>query len=353
MIKTLVLRIGDKWWWVTVVLSDLFYSERCALRTAKISRVDLENLASLVDALAWPVVAVAALLMFHRPLRGWLKERPQKAKLGPLEFEWASAVARTQVALEAESVLAPASSNTTLSNDGRKVAEPDSPAGSVIRESTTLEVTLRRSLQEAGVEDGSSSLAGLARQAANAGLIDARTATAVEGIATMRNLAAHSPERLTAEQASQFSFLVQSTASLIEAQARISRNMSPGRSNISPDDIATVVAENGPAEVVAIALKSTSPVKQRQTATALVGLGHIPAAMDIACEISNRGEARSVGVAVLDYIARVPPEQQQEGLRELERLRPRLKPAQLRDMRDHAQKVGVALPGEWMDEPTS
>ncbi|WP_207568065.1 hypothetical protein, partial [Mycolicibacter engbaekii] len=141
--------------------------------------------------------------------------------------------------------------------------------------------------------------------------------------------------------------------SVVEAQERLARNMSAGAGNINPDDVATIVQADGPTRLVAEALQSNSPVKQRQTATALLQHGYIAAALDIACQIPNRSEARTVGIAVLDYISGLPAEQQQEGLSELERLRFRLRPPQLRDMRDHAQKVGVTLPVGWMEAPTN
>ncbi|WP_165757879.1 hypothetical protein [Mycolicibacter engbaekii] len=172
--------------------------------------MDLESLASLIDALAWPVIVIVGLLLFQKPLRLWLKERPQRLKVGPFEAEWASAAARTQVALESESELVGPPSSASNASWG----SVDSPAAAIIHESTSLEVTLRRALQEAGVEDESLGLAALAKQAADASLIDVRTATALEGIATMRNLAVHSPGRITAEQAAQFAELAQSTASV-------------------------------------------------------------------------------------------------------------------------------------------
>lgn len=81
----------------------------------------------------------------------------------------------------------------------------------------------------------------------------------------------------------------------------------------------------------------------------LVGLGELSAAMDIACQISNRAEARSVGRAILDHIAKLPNEQRHEGLGQLERLRLRLGAPQRRDIREKAEAVAVELPPEWME----
>jgi hypothetical protein len=314
--------------------------------------MDLKDIASLVDASAWPAVAVVGLVMFSRPLRGWLKDRPLKVKIGPIEAEWASAAAKAQVALESESNLAEAPGVGDDRHHEDKAAKAE-PAASVIQEATSLEITLRRCLLEAGVEDTADGLAGLARKAVTASLISERTATAIEGIATLRNLAVHSPERITTEQASQFAALARTTESVIDARGRVAQNIAPGTDNVSPADIAILVRDNGPAEIVKTARSSGSPVKQRQAATALAQLGEVSAAIDIACAIQNRSEARSVGRAVLDYIAKLPGDQQHESLEQLERLRPRLGAPQLRDIREHAEQVGVKLPSEWMVVPAS
>lgn len=135
---------------------------------------------------------------------------------------------------------------------------------------------------------------------------------------------------------------------IANARAGFVENMQPGTDNVRTADIATLFREdNGPAWIVENALMSKAPVKQRQVATALVNLGALSAAIDIACAIPNRAEARSVGGELLRHIARGPEEQRVIGLVQLGRLRMRLGKPQRRDIREEAASLGVELPREW------
>ena len=80
--------------------SPMGSSWRCASRSdrpARLGGVDgLSFVASLVRSLAWPAAVVAAVLVWRRPLVGWLAVPPRRVKVGPggVEAEWSEQTAR-------------------------------------------------------------------------------------------------------------------------------------------------------------------------------------------------------------------------------------------------------------------
>jgi hypothetical protein len=158
----------------------------------------LEFIASLVHSLAWPAAAVVMVVVLRKPI-GAALQRLSKAKVGPVEAEFDQELAEVREELKRAPELAsqPAGEQTTsmlsLPDELTRLAEA-SPRAAVLEAFARVEARLRELLTDAGVEvrEGLSGVA-LARLAHQHELISAESLKAVEGLAVMRNLAAHSP----------------------------------------------------------------------------------------------------------------------------------------------------------------
>jgi hypothetical protein len=156
--------------------------------------------ASVVQSLAWPSSVVAVVVVLRKPI-GAALQRLSRAKVGPVEAEFDQELAEvrkelqrapelTEKADKAGETLVPMLS---LPEELNRLAEA-SPRAAVLEAFARIEARLRELLTEAGVElSGAQGAVALARLAHRHGLISAETLNAVEGLAVMRNLAAHSP----------------------------------------------------------------------------------------------------------------------------------------------------------------
>lgn len=157
-----------------------------------------ELAASLVGSLAWPVAVVALLLIFRHSVRGLLSGSLRKLRLGPAgaELEWQEAAGEAAV----EAVAAAVSSRPVDSDDAATATllKAD-PAGAVLKAHGELWTLLR---QGAGDTIGGGRPA--VRSALSQGLITEKTAKALEGLLVLRNLAAHRPEEVTEERATDY-----------------------------------------------------------------------------------------------------------------------------------------------------
>src|SRR5262245_21986471 len=156
----------------------------------------MEFVSSMASALAWPVVAVVAVMFFGRDVRRWLKERPTKVKFGPVEAEWMRQAAITEAKLDSPEAQVTAGRRDGHTDSLANALKPEAtgePLVAVLRASSAVEDSLRTKLAQAGAQDfGQLGLTGLASLANRQGLISGRTADALDGLAVMRNLAAHS-----------------------------------------------------------------------------------------------------------------------------------------------------------------
>ncbi|WGW11856.1 hypothetical protein LWF01_17475 [Saxibacter everestensis] len=153
-----------------------------------------EFTASLVGSLAWPLVVLAVATLFRRQLATLLARPFTTLKAGPLEVVWSQEVAEIEAnlgepALEETRRLDSARPSEQLAEIARIA-----PAAAVLQAFAQVEAQLRQLLIDAGLATGRGSATQLVRRAHEAGLVQVETVKAVEGIAMLRNLAAHGHE---------------------------------------------------------------------------------------------------------------------------------------------------------------
>jgi hypothetical protein len=178
-----------------------------------------EFIAQLVSALAWPITVVAALVFLRRPLERWMRERPSRIKAGPVEVEWDSVISKVQADLDQPGVPDPAaltSSAETQDRDLYLLARATPPAA-IVEACRRVEAELRRRLSAIGMEVPQAGLSALAQLAHRHGLINEATQRSIAGLVTLRNLAVHAPDRVSAEEALEFVALAEATLYAITA----------------------------------------------------------------------------------------------------------------------------------------
>jgi hypothetical protein len=154
----------------------------------------LEFAASLVRSLAWPVAALAAVVILRGPLAEMLHRGVHRVRAGPLEVEFKEELAEVRKELERS----PELRDTTVEG-GEGVLLPDdllrlaelSPRAAILEAFARVEERIRQILPDGGPEVKLRGGAALARVAHQRGLISDETLNAVEGLAVLRNLAAH------------------------------------------------------------------------------------------------------------------------------------------------------------------
>jgi hypothetical protein len=161
-------------------------------------------IASLVSSLAWPVAVVVLLFLLRHRITELFEQIPRRVKAGPLEVEWDRTVAVTATAL-----VAPRQERAdVLPSDDLADLSPladTHPAAAVLDAAARVEGALRARFEAAEMDvPPSRGLRDLARRAVEAALIDAETARTVEGLAILRNLAAHGREEVSPERAREF-----------------------------------------------------------------------------------------------------------------------------------------------------
>jgi hypothetical protein len=172
---------------------------------------ELQFIASLVSSLTWPVAVVTIVLLFRTKLAELLSSGIRRLKAGPFEVEWDRTSSEVRVELDQPGV-----PSIDVSTDrgpfARDLAELTriSPTAAVVQGYARVEVALREKLS--GIEDDAklrTSAAGLARLAAQQNKITDETARAIEGLAILRNLAAHGGVRdMTTDRAMDYLVLV-------------------------------------------------------------------------------------------------------------------------------------------------
>jgi hypothetical protein len=157
----------------------------------------VEDAASLIRAvasLAWPLVALAAILLFRAQIIGLFSSGVRRVKAGPVEVEWDRQVSEIEAEIEQPGVPPPHSlPGGPVADELRAVAQ-QAPGAAVMEAYAVLERTIRAILHRARIEaepDVRIGAVGLARVAVQADLITEETLRAVEGVAVLRNLAAH------------------------------------------------------------------------------------------------------------------------------------------------------------------
>jgi hypothetical protein len=162
----------------------------------------LQLVVALVQALAWPLVVLVAVLILRPALVELLgREGLRRLKAGPLEAEWERQISRTEAELDVPPV-APTDLGGLVSDDLGEVARR-APAAAVLEAFARVERELRRVVGPAPAADRRGAVS-LARLALERELLPKATVRAVEGMAVLRNLAAHGRGEVLVEQALEY-----------------------------------------------------------------------------------------------------------------------------------------------------
>jgi hypothetical protein len=134
------------------------------------------------------------LVLFRRQLSSLLARPFSSLRAGPLEVVWEQQVAEVEAELLiAEPPTSWEGTDDSATEDLRQVARL-SPAAAVVRAFARIEKQLLQLMQDAGVEPGRGPVVQTARRSLEAGLVTPETVRAIEGVAVLRNLAAHDRE---------------------------------------------------------------------------------------------------------------------------------------------------------------
>lgn len=160
--------------------------------------------ASLTHSLAWPAGAVVVVIVLRRPIGRALNRGVRRLKAGPVEVEFDQELAEVREELrkspELAAVEVPALAGR-LSDDLARLAEI-SPRSAVMEAFIRVEARLSELVEGSNEPTRYRSARQMARLARDRGLISDETLTAVDGLAILRNLVAHSPsEEIDAERA--------------------------------------------------------------------------------------------------------------------------------------------------------
>jgi hypothetical protein len=175
--------------------------------------VDTEQfIASLVSSLAWPVAVVGTAIAFRRQIGQLLTTGPLKRlKMGSVEaeFERRTAEVETKLAVPPEVAVTERVAGATVVEELAPVADV-SPSSAVLEAFERVQQDIRARLEAAGFSraDQPWGVVGLAQRAKAGGLITPQSLEAVEGVAVMRNLAAHRPDDVSREAALEYLALI-------------------------------------------------------------------------------------------------------------------------------------------------
>jgi hypothetical protein len=154
--------------------------------------------ASILHSVAWPASAIVIASIFRKPLAAAINRGVRRLKAGPVEVEFDQEMAEVRQELRSSPELAAAEVpvlNGVLSADLARLAEI-SPQSAVLEAFKRIEGRLEELLEDAGASvlpDRRPSAVAIARMARRLEQISDETLAAVEGLAVLRDLAAHSP----------------------------------------------------------------------------------------------------------------------------------------------------------------
>lgn len=172
------------------------------------------NSATLISALAdlaWPVVALVAVVAFRTQIRGLLRSI-SRLRAGPVEVGfWERQLREVRVGVASgDASSAPASESTVTELEPTSLTDElgefatTSPVAAVVQAHDRVRDVLRAVLADAGapgpLRDADSAVT-LAAAAARRGLITNQTMFAAEGLTTLRNLTVHGDAEVTPDRA--------------------------------------------------------------------------------------------------------------------------------------------------------
>lgn len=188
----------------------------------------LEFIGSLVDSLAWPVAIIVIVLILRSPLSGLLAGPVKRWKAGPsgvgVEY-WEEQLSEARRDLEESPDLAGVEKQPALAADGlveelRPLTEL-SPQAAVMESMIRIEQKLRGLVEKVDISATKQPMGAtqLAKAAHRSGVISDETLEAIQGMAVLRNLAAHGrAEDLTPERAIDFVSLAEAVLYALNAK---------------------------------------------------------------------------------------------------------------------------------------
>jgi hypothetical protein len=182
----------------------------------------LQFVVDFVGALVWPVAVVAIVVFLRRPLVDILMQvasalRRLRAGQSDAEFDRIAGLAKAELTATVSAGAAGAGIPALL----RFAAlADDDPASAITQSFGAIDVALREMLGSSGklVPVGSGDPASVARFARDQGLVPESVVRAVDGLATLRNLAAADPARVTRDHAVKYLALIDALLFAISAQ---------------------------------------------------------------------------------------------------------------------------------------
>jgi hypothetical protein len=184
--------------------------------------------ASMVSALAWPIIVGGVLLAFRRELRRWLADRPASIKMGAFAVEWERRSAQVAVGLAQSGVSASAGADLRglMSTPVTEIGDSD-PAETIKAALDKIANRLRAALVNANVQGAEQeTLPRLALLAVQCGLIEPGNADSVMGVAVMANLALVKPGKISEKELTEFLALTDATLFGIDMAIRTANNHS-------------------------------------------------------------------------------------------------------------------------------
>lgn len=168
----------------------------------------LEFIASLVHSLAWPVAAVVAILILRAPLARALSGPVKRWKAGPSGVEveyWDETIEAVRVGLRHQPEVGPVAAELPGLDDELTRLVEVSPRAAVMEAFARIERVLSEMLAPEDADGGRPvGPVQLARVLRARGSINDETLNAVQGMAVLRNLAAHGADDVDTRRAAEF-----------------------------------------------------------------------------------------------------------------------------------------------------
>ena len=185
----------------------------------------LQFVVDFVGALAWPVAIVAIVIVLRRPLVDILLQvaaalRRLRAGQSDAQFDRVAGLAKAELTATVSSRDPGPGGIPALLRFA--AAADDDPSSAITQSFGAVDVALRELLASSGklVPVGSGDPAAIARFARDQGLVPESLVRTVDGLSTLRNLAAADPARVTKDQAAKYLALVDAFLYATTAQER-------------------------------------------------------------------------------------------------------------------------------------
>jgi hypothetical protein len=175
----------------------------------------------IVSAVAWPLCVVIVVLIFRVQIRALLGRQLRRLKAGPIEAEWDREIQETRAAVVAqEAVLEPGDSDpqdTGRFDRLRELASAE-PSLAVLGGYQAVDALIQNHARMAGLPAGHVIRP---HELIERGVVSGLTMSAVQGLRSLRNIAAHKPDEITPEQAAEFLELAEAVQSSMTGDDRV------------------------------------------------------------------------------------------------------------------------------------